>query len=94
MMASSIESIVDKLQRLSEPRLKIISEFVDFLDSQESYTEQNIAQIPESKSTVDSDDFANSLDQLISQVTQARGKDAPILSDYAVSRAGIYEEHD
>ncbi len=36
--------------------------------------------------------FADLLDQLISQVSQTRGKDAPILSDYAVSREGIYEE--
>ncbi len=32
-------------------------------------------------------------DELINMFTSAAPADAPILSDYAVSRAGIYEEH-
>jgi hypothetical protein len=35
-MAVLIEQIIDKLQHLSEPRLKLLSEFVDFLDSKET----------------------------------------------------------
>jgi hypothetical protein len=35
-MGVLIEQIIDKLQHLSEPRLKLLSEFVDFLDSKET----------------------------------------------------------
>jgi hypothetical protein len=37
--------------------------------------------------------FAELLDELVNQVKQVRGENAPILSDYAVRREGIYEEH-
>jgi antitoxin ParD1/3/4 len=38
-------------------------------------------------------DFEAVADQLADELTACRGPHAPLLSDYAVSRAGIYEDH-
>jgi hypothetical protein len=40
IMEVLIERIVGKLQHLSEPRLKLLSEFIDFLDARETAMEQ------------------------------------------------------
>ena len=38
-------------------------------------------------------EFEATADQLADELTICRGLHAPALSDYAVSRAGIYEDH-
>jgi antitoxin ParD1/3/4 len=47
-------------------------------------------QIPEQLSE---DEFETLADQLAAELVACLESDAPILSDYAVSRAGIYEDH-
>jgi antitoxin ParD1/3/4 len=39
------------------------------------------------------EEFETEGDRLADELTEYLGADAPILSDYAVSREGIYEEH-
>jgi len=39
------------------------------------------------------DEFEAAANQLADELAACVGPDAPVLSDYAVSRAGIYEDH-
>lgn len=45
------------------------------------------------KRRVSAEEFQKLADQLIHDFSSALGKNSPLLSDYAVSREGIYEDH-
>lgn len=90
-MEAVIESIVGKLRYLAKPQLEFVLNFVDFLTLQSA---------PGLRSTVsDSDveigdrEFEILLDELADDFIKTVGGTIPMLSDFAISRAGIYEEH-
>jgi antitoxin ParD1/3/4 len=51
------------------------------------------AMLSQSSAELDTDEFESVADQLEEEITTYLGSTRPILSDYAVSRAGIYTEH-
>ncbi len=55
-------------------------------------TVESLLQRPPSEELTD-EEFERLADQLADEVGEALGPDAPLLSDYAVSREGIYGEH-
>lgn len=90
-MESLIKSIVSKLHDLPSPRLHEVLNFVEFLAWQENRTDSlNISNV---EIEVNNQDFETLADQLADEVIECVGENVPLLSDYAVSRAGIYEEH-
>lgn len=80
-----IDEIVQKLQALPEGK---IFEVLDFI---ESLTPQ---QPPANALRPGEDEFEILADRLADAFQTCIGSsDRPVLSDYAVSRAGIYQEH-
>lgn len=90
-MESLIKSIVSKLHDLPSPRLQEVLNFVEFLAGQENRTDPlNISNV---EREVNNQGFETLADRLADEVIECVGENVPLLSDYAVSRAGIYEEH-
>jgi hypothetical protein len=52
-----------------------------------------VTLILEENDFLEDEEFEAIADQLANEFQQFAGANAPVLSDYAVSRAGIYEEH-
>jgi len=86
-----LDSIVNKLQHLPQSRWQEVLNFVEFLTWQEVHSHQ--LDSPESISGISNQEFEYLADQLTDEFNQSFGADIPTVSDYAVSRAGIYEEH-
>jgi hypothetical protein len=77
-------SSADKLNK----QTKTLADFTDVLKDSPNFNGDSVER------QLTYEDFADLLDQFISEISQARRKDVPVLSDYAVSRAGIYEDVD
>lgn len=98
-MEPLIESIVRKLHHLPQPKLHEVLNFVELL----SWQEERSNQLDVGESTAEMDDSASQTlhertfealtDQLSEELAKSLGTNVPLLSDYAVSRAEIYEEH-
>lgn len=88
-MEALIEEIVRKLHHLPEMKIVEVLDFVEFLtrSKERSSSEQVNANSQENQ------EFEEIADQLADEFTMYVGANVPVLSDYAVSRAGIYEEH-
>ena len=78
------ETIIKSLERLPQESLLELAKFIEYLEfkyqGQDSINQQQIT-LQESE-------------QLTDELLKEMGDNLPSLSDYAVSRAGIYEEHD
>ncbi len=88
-----IEEIVNKLHSLPEAKLKEVLDFVDFITW---YREKSISKPVESTNEIsgqEDEEFEAIADNLANEFATCVGSNVPVLSDYAVSRAGIYEEH-
>lgn len=88
-----IEEIVHKLHSLPEAKLKEVLDFVDFITW---YREKSISKPVESTNEIsgqEDEEFEAIADNFANEFATCVGSNVPVLSDYAVSRAGIYEEH-
>jgi hypothetical protein len=90
-MKPLIDSIVRKLHALPQPKLHEVLNFVEFLTWQEKGGNQ--LDVGESTAEIDESTFEGLADQLADELARSVGTNVPLLSDYAVSCAGIYEEH-
>lgn len=90
-MEALIEEIVRKLHHLPEVKILEVLDFVEFLTWNK---ERLISQQVESDVTSHEDrEFEVIADRVADEFEISIGSSIPVLSDYAVSRAGIYEEH-
>ena len=86
-----IEEIVRKLHHLPEVKILEVLDFVEFLTWNK---ERSISQQIESDVTFQEDqEFEAIADRVADEFATFVGSSIPVLSDYAVSCAGIYEEH-
>lgn len=99
-MNTMLEKIVEQLQGLPPDKLKEVSQYVQSVvnqgrraSSQNSKSNEDTLRAKTVHEQLDPEAFGKLLDQLAHEMTEARGVDAPPLSDYAISREGIYEEH-
>ncbi|MEG4320403.1 MULTISPECIES: hypothetical protein [unclassified Microcoleus] len=90
-MEAVIESIVDKLRYLGKPQLEVVLNFVDFLTWQSAPNRSSKAS--DSDAEISDREFEILLDELADEFIKNMGVNVPALSDFAISRAGIYEEH-
>jgi len=89
-METLIKEIVQKLHSLPEIKILEVLDFVEFLTwSKERLTLQQL----ENDNLREDEEFEAIADHLADEFKTYIGATAPVLSDYAVSRAGIYEEH-
>lgn len=89
-METLIAEIVRKLHSLSEVKVLEVLDFVDFL----SWNKERLALPPLDNDLVpENEEFEAIADRLADEFQTYVGATKPALSDYAVSRAGIYEEH-
>jgi len=90
-MEAVIESIVGKLRYLGKPQLEVVLNFVDFLTWQSAPGQSS--KVSDSDAEISDRDFEILLDELADDFIQSLGNNVPVLSDFAISREGIYEEH-
>ena len=90
-MEAVIESIVSKLRYLGKPQLEVVLNLVDFLTWQSGQGSSSKAS--DSDAEISDREFEILLDELADEFIQNMGVNVPTLSDFAVSRAGIYEDH-
>ena len=90
-MEAVIESIVDKLRYLAKPQLEVVLNFVDFLTWKSA--PGLLSTVSDSDVEIGDREFEILLDELADDSLQNMGVNVPMLSDFAVSRAGIYEDH-
>jgi len=90
-MEAVIESIVSKLRYLAKPQLEVVLNFVDFLTWQSAHGSPSKAS--DSDAELSDREFEILLDELADDFITSLGSNVPVLSDFAISREGIYEEH-
>ena len=90
-MEAVIENIVSKLRYLAKPQLEVVLNFVDFLTWQSAPNQSSKAS--DADAEISDRDFEILLDELADDFIKSLGGNVPVLSDFAVSREGIYEEH-
>lgn len=90
-MEPLIENIVIKLQSLPQNRLHEVLNFVEFVHWQEQHTAQS--SINATDTTTSNQNVETLMNQLTDEFSRRVDTNLLPLSDYAVSRAGIYEEH-
>ena len=88
------EEILSSIQNLPQESLRELANFIEYLQYKNSLTKnrdlQNIhGQKIDAKTTI----TPETTEELIEEMLREIGDSIPSLSDYAVSRAGIYEEH-
>jgi hypothetical protein len=90
-MEALIEEIVRKLHHLPEVKILEVLDFVEFLswNKQRSISQQVESDV----SSQEDQEFEAIADRVADEFATFAGSSIPVLSDYAVSRAGIYEEH-
>lgn len=89
-METLIAEIVRKLHSLPEVKVLEVLDFVDFL----AWDKEHLASRPLSNDPLQEDEeFEAIADRLADEFQKYAGATIPFLSDYSVSRAGIYEEH-
>ncbi|PSB24529.1 hypothetical protein [Stenomitos frigidus] len=90
-MESIIKTIITKLNSLPQTKLHEVLDFVEFVTWQEQHTAQS--SLSNLDTTMRDQDFETLTNQLLDEFDKCVDPNLPLLSDYAVSRAGIYEEH-
>ncbi|MEB3338515.1 MAG: hypothetical protein VKJ46_13695 [Leptolyngbyaceae bacterium] len=89
-MEALIEEIVQKLYFLPESKILEILDFVEFLAW---HKEPLASRQLENELLREDEEFEAIADRLADTFQMCVGATIPALSDHAVSRAGIYEEH-
>jgi TRAP-type C4-dicarboxylate transport system substrate-binding protein len=101
-MDALIEKIVDVLHHLPEDELQEVLDFAEVLAGHQNLEATNVEEQLNAKemeteqpSTYQLEDaaFEATADQLADELAKYAGSNVPKLSDYAVSRASIYEDH-
>ncbi|MEG4208254.1 hypothetical protein QUA20_30770 [Microcoleus sp. Pol7_A1] len=90
-MEAVIESIVSKLRYLGKPQLEVVLNFVDFLTWKSG--PGLLSRVSDSEAEISDSEFEIILDELADDSIKNMGVNVPMLSDFAISREGIYEEH-
>lgn len=90
-MEAVIQSIVSKLRYLAKPQLEIVLSFVDFLNWQSAPS--LLSTVSDSDAEISDREFEILLDELADEFIKNMEVNLPLLSDFAISRAGIYEDH-
>ncbi|MEG3931488.1 MULTISPECIES: hypothetical protein [unclassified Microcoleus] len=90
-MEAVIESIVSKLRYLGKPQREVVLNFVDFLTWKSAPS--LLSTVSDSDAEISDCEFEILLDELADEFIQNMGVNVPRVSDFAVSRAGIYEDH-
>ncbi|HEY9852770.1 MAG TPA: hypothetical protein V6D28_25075 [Leptolyngbyaceae cyanobacterium] len=88
-----IEEIVHKLHSLPEAKLQEVLDFVDFLTRHREASRLKQVGSKNEISGEEDEEFEAIADNLADEFEACVRGNVAILSDYAVSRAGIYEEH-
>lgn len=89
-METLIKEIVQKLHSLPEIKILEVLDFVEFLTwNKERLTSQQL----KNDALREDEEFEAIADHLANEFKMHVGATTTVLSDYAVSRAGIYEEH-
>jgi len=89
-MEPLIAEIVRKLHSLSEVKVLEVLDFVDFLAWDKEYLD---SQLLSNDLLQKDEEFEAIADCLADEFQRYVGATIPSLSDYSISRAGIYEEH-
>jgi len=89
-METLIEELVQKIHSL--PRVKIL-EVLDFVEFLTWHKERLTLQQLEDDVIREDEEFEAIADNLADEFKIYIGDSVVVLSDYAISRAGIYEEH-
>ncbi|MEG3896667.1 MULTISPECIES: hypothetical protein [unclassified Microcoleus] len=89
-MEAVIESIVSKLRYLAKPQLEVVLNFVDFITWKSG--PGLLSRVSDSEAEIGDREFEILLDEVADEFIKNRGVNVPTLSDFAVSRAGIYED--
>ena len=88
------EEILSSIQSLPQESLGELVNFIEYLQfknsSKPNQDTQNISAVEENLTTKITPEKS---EQIIEEILTEVGDSIPSLSDYAVSRAGIYEEH-
>ena len=90
-MEASIERIVERLYALPEAKILEVLDFVESLVR--NLEEPTVQPLEEKVAILDDETFEAIAHCLAEDFKKYVGPNVPALSDYAVSRAGIYEEH-
>ena len=90
-MEAVIENIVGKLRYLPKPQLEVVLNFVEFLTWQSASGQSFKAS--DTDAQIGESEFEMLLDELADDFIKSLGGNVPVLSDFAISREGIYEEH-
>lgn len=89
-----IEDIVRKLHDLPEAKLVEVLDFVEFLTWHRKHSTSKQGEVEDDKSLqTEDEEFEVLADRLANEYEAYVESNVPVLSDYAISRAGIYEEH-
>ncbi|QLE58477.1 hypothetical protein [Nostoc sp. TCL26-01] len=86
-----IEKIVEKLHHLPKDKILEVLNFVEFLTWHQGNLDPHLTE--DSVRFREDEEFEVIADELADELQTYIGSNTPVLSDYAVSRAGIYEEH-
>lgn len=87
-METVIEKIVRKLHALPEAKILEVLDFVEFLEWNKKHL-----PLQQEDHLLEEDEFEAIADHLANEFQMHIADSVPTLSDYAVSRAGVYEEH-
>jgi hypothetical protein len=89
-MEALIEQLVRKLHSLPEVKILEVLDFVEFLNwNKERSTLGQSGNDP----SQNNEEFEAIADRLADEFQTSVGAVVPVLSNYAISRTGIYEEH-
>lgn len=100
-MEALIEKIVDMLHHLPEDELQEVLDFAEVLARQQNLEGTRIEEQSNTKEMeteqpgayLEDVAFEATADQLADELAKSADSNVPKLSDYAVSRASIYEDH-
>jgi hypothetical protein len=100
-MEALIEKIMDVLHHLPKNELQVVLDFAEVLAGHQSFEATHVEeQLNTKEMATEQPDayledaaFEAAADQLADELAKYAGSNVPKLSDYAVSRASIYEDH-
>jgi hypothetical protein len=88
------EEILFSIQKLPPDSVGELLNFLEYLQfKNSSQSNQNSQNLQQSQKKLETKITPEQSEQIIEEILTEIGEDLPSLSDYAVSRAGIYEDH-
>lgn len=79
------EEILLSIQKLPEESLRELVGFIEYLKFKSSFKQKQ--NVKENKMTLEESE------QILEEILTEVGESIPSISDYAISRTGIYEDH-